>query len=147
MSEALSRRSLLRGGAITAGALVVGYVVTASSDATGTKPATAAANGYGSDEGTGTRLAALRDIPAGGGLIVAEAKVVLTRGESDEVAAFSATCTHQGCTVASIEDGLIVCPCHLSRFDLATGAPVAGPAGRPLPPVAVAVRGDDVYTS
>jgi len=63
------------------------------------------------------------------------------------VIAFSATCTHQGCTVNAIEESVIVCPCHLSRFALATGEPVSGPAQRPLPSIAVEVRGEDVYTA
>ena len=143
--EQVSRRSVLRGVAVTAVAGVAGYAVAATSDAAGARAATTAANGYGADEQTRSRLAALADIPAGGGLILDDARVVLTRAEDGEVLAFSATCTHQGCTVSSIEQGLIVCPCHLSRFDLATGAPVSGPARRPLPPAAVEVTGEEVF--
>lgn len=143
--EQVSRRSVLRGVAVTTVAGVAGYAVAATSDAAGARAATTAANGYGADEQTRSRLAALADIPAGGGLILDDARIVLTRAEDGEVLAFSATCTHQGCTVSSIEQGLIVCPCHLSRFDLATGAPVSGPARRPLPPVAVEVTGEEVF--
>ncbi|MGI8528055.1 MAG: Rieske (2Fe-2S) protein [Geodermatophilaceae bacterium] len=143
--EQVSRRSVLRGVAVTTVAGVAGYAVAATSDAAGARAATTAANGYGADEQTRSRLAALADIPAGGGLILDDARVVLTRAEDGEVLAFSAPCTHQGCTVSSIEQGLIVCPCHLSRFDLATGAPVSGPARRPLPPVAVEVTGEEVF--
>ncbi len=143
--EQVSRRSVLRGVAVTTVAGVAGYAVAATSDAAGARAATTAANGYGADEQTRSRLAALADIPAGGGLILDDARVVLTRAEDGEVLAFSATCTHQGCTVSSIEQGLIVFPCHLSRFDLATGAPVSGPARRPLPPVAVEVTGEEVF--
>ncbi len=143
--EQVSRRSVLRGVAVTTVAGVAGYAVAATSDAAGARAATTAANGYGADEQTRSRLAALADIPAGGGLILDDARVVLTRAEDGEVLAFSATCTHQGCTVSSIEQGLIVCACHLSRFDLATGAPVSGPARRPLPPVAVEVTGEEVF--
>ncbi|HOR26920.1 MAG TPA: respiratory nitrate reductase subunit gamma [Candidatus Sumerlaeota bacterium] len=48
----------------------------------------------------------------------------------------SAKCTHLGCTVASQVDpqGRILCPCHISYFDIATGKPNAGsPAKAPLP--------------
>lgn len=145
--EGVSRRSILVGAAVTAAAGVAGYAVAASSDAAGAKSIRAAANGDGAGDAAGTRLAALADIPAGGGLILDEAGIVLARTDGDEVLAFSATCTHQGCTVTSIEDGVIVCPCHFSRFDLATGEPVSGPAPRPLPPVTVEVRGPDVFTS
>lgn len=143
----VSRRSALRGAAVTAVAGVTGYAVAAGSEAAGAPSATAAANGYGAQDSAGSRLAAVTDIPAGGGLIVDDAAIVLTRSESGDVIAFSATCTHQGCTVNAIEDGVIVCPCHVSRFALATGEPVSGPAQRPLPPIAVEVRGDDVFTA
>ena len=48
----------------------------------------------------------------------------------------SAKCTHLGCTVGQNADpqGLILCPCHLSRFNIKTGIPIAGsPAKIPLP--------------
>lgn len=47
----------------------------------------------------------------------------------------SAKCTHLGCTVAStINNGRILCPCHVSWFDVKTGKPNPGaPAKVPLP--------------
>lgn len=48
----------------------------------------------------------------------------------------SAKCTHLGCTVGSDLDqqGRILCPCHVSYFDIATGQPNEGaPAKAPLP--------------
>lgn len=48
----------------------------------------------------------------------------------------SAKCTHLGCTVqADMNDkGQILCPCHVSWFDVKTGAPHEGsPAKAPLP--------------
>lgn len=48
----------------------------------------------------------------------------------------SAKCTHLGCTVGSDLDqqGRILCPCHVSYFDIATGKPNEGaPAKAPLP--------------
>lgn len=48
----------------------------------------------------------------------------------------SAKCTHLGCTVGSTVDsnGRVLCPCHMSYFDLKTGAPQPGsPATKPLP--------------
>src|SRR5690606_33228982 len=47
----------------------------------------------------------------------------------------SAKCTHLGCTVAStISNGQILCPCHVSWFDVKTGKPSPGaPAKSPLP--------------
>jgi len=48
----------------------------------------------------------------------------------------SAKCTHLGCTVGQNvdEQGRILCPCHMSRFNIKTGSPAAGsPAKTPLP--------------
>jgi ubiquinol-cytochrome c reductase iron-sulfur subunit len=59
------------------------------------------------------------------------------------IVAYSKICTHAGCaialyskpTFAPVEPSpQLVCPCHYSTFDPATGAAVTyGPAGRPLP--------------
>lgn len=48
----------------------------------------------------------------------------------------SAKCTHLGCTVAQTldKDGRLLCPCHMSYFDVITGEPNPGsPATAPLP--------------
>jgi ubiquinol-cytochrome c reductase iron-sulfur subunit len=66
------------------------------------------------------------------------------RGWAPEgILAFSKVCTHAGCAIALYRKPLfpeaepkpaLVCPCHYSTFDPATGAQVIfGPAGRPLP--------------
>jgi rieske iron-sulfur protein len=61
--------------------------------------------------------------------------------------AYSAICTHLGCTVLPrlSEQGYIVCPCHASVFDPAADARVvSGPANRPLPALPVEVSSDGV---
>ena len=47
------------------------------------------------------------------------------------VKAFTAVCTHQGCTVGMVEDGMIGCPCHGSTFDIATDGSVRHGPGHP----------------
>ncbi|WP_462183761.1 Rieske (2Fe-2S) protein, partial [Frankia sp. AgKG'84/4] len=93
------------------------------------------------------RLALLDQVhdAAEGGLILDSEGVVLTRNAAGEVQGFSKICTHQGCSVNQVSGDRILCPCHGSAFDTRTGAPVAGPAKAPLPPVAVAVRGGEVF--
>lgn len=48
---------------------------------------------------------------------------------------FSNKCTHAGCRINQEIDGQLVCPCHGSRYDSATGKVIQGPAGLPLSPI------------
>jgi Rieske Fe-S protein len=57
---------------------------------------------------------------------------------------FSAKCTHAGCTVNKVADGTIDCPCHGSKFAVADGSVVHGPAQRPLASRQITVSGDEV---
>ncbi|MER7456820.1 Rieske (2Fe-2S) protein [Micromonospora sp. NPDC126480] len=95
-------------------------------------------------EAAGPALARLADIPVGGGRIFPDQGVVLTQPAAGTVKAFSATCTHQGCTVTSVDDGVIVCACHNSRFDIADGSVRGGPAPQPLPPTAITIDNDEI---
>jgi len=52
--------------------------------------------------------------------------------------AFSAVCTHAGCTV-DISGGEFVCPCHGGSYDIRTGAVTGGPPPRSLPALPVRV--------
>ncbi len=65
---------------------------------------------------------------------------VLVHLDGGEFVAYSAVCTHAGCTVA-YKDGQLACPCHGSLFDAANGAEViSGPAQTPLPEIPIDVR-------
>jgi len=69
---------------------------------------------------------------------------VLVHLKNGDFVAYSAVCTHQGCTVA-YQGGQLACPCHGSVFDPANGAEVvAGPAPSPLPEIPVKVEGGEV---
>ena len=89
-------------------------------------------------------LASTADIPVGGGKILADKKIVITQPQSGAFHAFSAVCTHAGCTVGSVSGGTINCPCHGSRFNISTGAVVNGPAASPLPAVSIKVQGTSI---
>ncbi|MGZ4664118.1 MAG: Rieske (2Fe-2S) protein [Frankiaceae bacterium] len=92
-------------------------------------------------------LTTVSAVPPGGGVVLDSANVVVTRDQSGAVHAFSATCTHQGCTVNDVSNEVISCPCHGSQFNADTGAVVQGPATQPLPTVQVSVRGDQIVES
>lgn len=99
--------------------------------------------------GSGERLVGLEEIPVGEsvGVRTSEgAEVVVTRVSEDEVVALSAVCTHQGCTVVR-EDEDLSCPCHGSRFAVADGAVLNGPAEEPLPRVEVRIESGAVVTA
>jgi ubiquinol-cytochrome c reductase iron-sulfur subunit len=69
--------------------------------------------------------------------------------DADGVLAFSKICTHAGCTInlyryplfpAQSPGPALVCPCHYSTFDPATGGNrIFGPAGRSLPQLPMAL--------
>lgn len=72
---------------------------------------------------------------------------LLVNTPSGELRAFDGICTHLNCTVQYREDfGQIWCACHNGFYDL-TGKNVSGPPPRPLPPLSVAVRGDEIVVS
>jgi Rieske Fe-S protein len=92
--------------------------------------------------GLGVRTGAVTDFPLGtwtlaGGVIVAQ--------DADGLFAYSAICTHLGCTIGSPDaNGTSVCPCHGSQFD-GNGKVVTGPATSPLAHFAVHVCDGNVF--
>jgi Rieske Fe-S protein len=118
---------------------------TTDSDGGADETPSAAAETSGSSGDDAKELVSVSKIPAGGGVILADKKIVVTKDSSGTVHAFSAICTHMGCTVGSVSNGVIKCPCHGSMFDASTGKNIGGPAPKPLSTVAVTVKGDDVY--
>ena len=106
------------------------------------------ADGTGGDSAAagsfGTVLAKTSDIPEGGGKVFGSQGVVVTQPAKGQFKAFSSTCTHQGCTVARITDGKIMCPCHGSAFSATDGSVRNGPATRPLPARTISVSRDEI---
>jgi len=104
-------------------------------------------SGGGSGGGTGTTSGSIgktSEVPVGGGKIFAGEKVVVTQPTEGDFKAFSAVCTHQGCVVAEIKGEEIDCTCHGSKFSITDGAPLTGPATKPLESLKVTVTGDDL---
>ena len=59
------------------------------------------------------------------------------------VFAYSAICTHSGCTVGyDVAGSVLICPCHGSKFDpFKSGTAIVGPATNPLPGLKVSIEG------
>ena len=97
-------------------------------------------------------IAAISDLNVGSALQIKLASGdpgILIRTATDAVCAFSAVCTHEGCTVdydtASKE---LICPCHGARFDpLQNGKAIAGPTRTPLTELPVAISGEYIVSS
>ena len=85
--------------------------------------------------------------PAGGGKIYPQQNVVVTQPTAGTFKAFSATCTHMGCQVATVADGKILCPCHGSQYSITDGSVVGGPAPSPLPSKQVSNNGGTLVVS
>ena len=150
--SATTRRTILRAagllGLTGAGAAALGACADASS---GTPPATPAA----AETSTPTSLSptaaatsaepsastakapdgpsvATSKVPVGGGVILENADYVVTQPSKGEYKAFSKICTHQGCPVASVGDGVIHCDCHGSEYSIEDGSVTNPPATKGL---------------
>jgi cytochrome b6-f complex iron-sulfur subunit len=152
--EKISRERFIRlGSALGVGAAVASLAACGGSGSSGGKQ-----DDSGESEKAGSSAAG-GEAQSGGAAIARESEVapgsavefkdggqdaVLVHLESGDFAAYSAVCTHQGCTVA-YQKGQLACPCHGSVFDPANGAEVVtGPAQSPLPEIPVEVKGGQV---
>ena len=148
----LSRRRALAGAAV--GGLTL-PILTACGGGGGSA-GTAGGSTGGQDQGGGQgqsgppTLVATANVPVGGGVVLPAQNVVVTQPKKGTFEGFSATCTHQGCILASVAGGTINCGCHGSQFSITNGANVTGPMGSPagsvapLPKVPIKVQGSNV---
>ena len=113
--------------------------------AVGVTAALEACSDSGADAGSGSggssASLSTSDVPVGGGKVLDAQQVVVTQPTSGQYKAFSAVCTHQGCTVSKVESGTIVCPCHQSTFSIEDGSVRSGPAPSALAALTVTVSG------
>jgi Rieske Fe-S protein len=117
----------------------------APAGAAGAAPSGAAgAAGAAPSGAAGAALTSTADVPVGGGAIFADRQVVVTQPTAGEFKAFSSICTHEGCTVSQVAGGTINCPCHGSKFAVADGSVVHGPATSPLPAKNIQVEGNSI---
>jgi Rieske Fe-S protein len=149
-----SRRALLAGVGAACAAALAGCArydsnnggLAGGAPAQSNAPAPSSSTGPVSAAGSSgpPALASTTDIPVGGGKILTDKKIVITQPQAGSFDAFTAVCTHQGCTVGTVSGGTINCPCHGSKFSIANGSVVNGPATAPLARVDIKIQGNSV---
>ena len=94
---------------------------------------------------TATKIVKLASLKVGAtkNFVLADGAPAILFRTKTGVFAYSAICTHQGCTVAyDPAKKTMKCPCHGAEFDpLKSAKPVVGPATNPLGAVKVAISG------
>ncbi len=127
------------GGAPTPkGSATAALAPTTSSVASGQTPTTTSA---------GTRIGLASQVPVGAAASFQDPATgnpgLVLQLTKDQFVAYDAVCPHAGCTVGYSEAAkLIVCPCHGSEFDPATGNVLSPPAPQGLTPIKVTVSTD-----
>jgi Rieske Fe-S protein len=140
--EYVARRDLVKFMVLTSVAFVVGqfWIVLK------------ALLGRGEQKSAAVAIAAVDELEVGGAKTFTypaggTPKLLVRTGERTFVA-YDQQCTHLLCPVVpAFSEGKLHCPCHNGWFDLATGAPLAGPPRRALPRVKLEVRGGRVYAT
>lgn len=98
----------------------------------------------------GKKIGTTADVAVGGVLAFTDPKTnnpsYVLQPKKGTFLAYSAVCTHQGCTVGFDRgSGQFACPCHGARFDASTGAAVRGPAKKPLAKITVVESNGNLY--
>ena len=142
------RRPVLAAGGALAAAAVLGGCggeddSAAPAQSTSSSSTSSASGDTGGSSGD---LVELSTVPVGGA-VSAKAPdgkpIIVAQPSEGKAVAFSAKCTHMGCTVAP-SGAKLQCPCHGSQFDALTGKVLRGPAQRPLSDFPVNVEGGTV---
>ncbi len=150
LTDLTTRRAVLGGvAAVGAGAVLAACGSDEPTDSTG-----GGGNGDSGDQGGGSggdsaggALATIDEVPVGGGTVFQKEKIVVTQPTEGEFKAFSAVCTHQGCTVGSVNGDTIQCNCHGSQYNASDGKVKKGPAPKALAAKKVTVDGNNINVS
>jgi len=134
---ALDRRGAIRIGALSASAIASGLVGKAFARVS-EKPNTTVSGATQIIELAKINVGETHQFALGNGM-----PAILFRTKNG-VFAYSATCTHQGCTVAyQSSKKSLYCPCHGAEFDpFKNGGVITGPTRDALPTVKVKITGD-----
>ena len=147
LTDQTTRRAVLGGvAAVGAGVVLASCGSGGSTDSTGGDEASDS-GGSGGDVAAGGEIGTTADVPVGGGTVFQEQKVVVTQQIEGDFKAFTAVCTHQGCTVGSVNGDTIQCNCHGSQFNATDGTVKKGPAPKALAPKKITVEGDKLIVT
>ena len=164
-TSATTRRTILRAagllGLTGAGAAALGACAEASSGSPSATPAAAETSAPTSPTAAATSSkpsastakapegpsVATSKVPVGGGVILENANYVVTQPSKGKYKAFSKICTHQGCPVASVANGVIHCNCHGSEYSIKDGSVTNPPAPKPLAEAKTAVFEGKIYVT
>lgn len=143
---AVSRRAVITAGAGAAAGLGLLAACGSNTDAGSGGATTGAAAHSGS--GSSNAIVALSAITVGQAVAatINGGPAVVARPTDTTAAAFSAICTHMGCTV-NVDGAVLNCPCHGSQYNALTGAVTRGPAPRSLAAIPVRVVDGEVITT
>lgn len=154
MSAAIGRAANRVSGTATPSLTPVGGGSTATTSPSvtsgGTPGSTAPSKGGGAHV-AGTLIGKASDVPVGGAASFTDPSsrepAFVVQPSNGDFVAFSAICTHMGCTVGFQPGSPLefACPCHGSIFNATTGQVIQGPAVLPLPRITVAVSDGELY--
>ena len=142
------RRSIMKAAALVVVPVAgVGAVAACSSGNSSSKSSSGSngsAGSSGGGSGNGSVSVPSSSVPVGGGYVDKNNLVVVTQPQAGEYKAFTAVCTHQGCTVGTVSNNQIQCPCHGSIFSAKDGSVINGPATTALSAMTATVSGANV---
>ena len=152
-----ARRPVLLTGLAAAATTVLGGCGSDDTASSGSSPSAASSSTDSSSAGDsgsasapsgsgGASLVAVSDVPVGSAVSAKTADgkpIVVSQPTKGDIVAFSAICTHRGCTVKPAGKQF-QCPCHGSVYDAKTAKVLQGPAPAPLSSVAVKVVNGNV---
>lgn len=151
MADSIDDTTIDRRKVVTAGSLGAASVLALAACGSGGNAggSTGGGSGGSGSASAGSPIVALDKVPVGGAVSAKDPggkPIIVAQPTAGTAVAFSAICTHMGCTVAP-SGKTLNCPCHGSVYQALTGEVVSGPAPRALAKVNVKVENGEVVTA
>lgn len=147
LTDQTTRRAVLGGVAAVGAGAVLAACGSDEPTGSGGGDTSSGDGGSGGDAPAGGEIGTTADVPVGGGTVFQKQKIVVTQPTEGDFKAFTAVCTHQGCTVGSVNGDTIQCNCHGSQYNAADGTVKKGPAPKALAPKKITVEGDKLIVT